>query len=119
MKKTFCFLALFVLSISGCRFYSVNSEEVTDNYYAPKKADEVAYLEDVKDPHEVIGFVTVNTERRNKMQDVIEKMKREAATLGGDAITNITRKTPGGGEEKLKMAGLKKFFENGSIRTTF
>lgn len=118
MTKKILSLAL-VLSISGCMFYNINSEEVTENYYAPRKSEEdVVYLEEVTEPHEVIGFVSVSTERRNKMNDVIEKMKREAATLGGDAITNITRKTPKG-EEKMKMAGVKKFFENGNIRATF
>jgi hypothetical protein len=118
MKKTIFSLVL-ALSVSGCMFYNINSEEVTENYFAPKKStEEVAYLEEVTEPHEIIGFVNVSTERRNKMQDVIEKMKREAAILGGDAITNITRKTATG-EEKLKMAGLKKFFENGYIRATF
>ena len=118
MKKTVLSLAL-LLSISGCSFYNINSEEVTDNYYSPKNfAGDVLYLEEVNDPHEVIGFVSVNTERRQKMQDVIEKMKREAAILGGDAITNITRKTPTG-EEKMRMNKLKKFFENGNIRSTF
>ena len=117
MKKVILFIALSILA--GCSFYSINSEEVTENYYPPKNSvDSVVYLEEVKDPHEVIGFVTVNTERRQKMQDVLEKMKREAAVLGGDAITNITRKTSKGGE-KMKLAKLKKFFEDGSIRATF
>ena len=118
MKKVFWGLALLILT-SGCSFYNINSEEVTENYYPPKKSSEsVVFLDEVKDPHEVIGFVTVNTERRQKMQDVLEKMKREAAILGGDAITNITRKTSKG-NEKIKMAKLKKFFEDGAIRSTF
>ena len=111
MKKPILFFALALLT-SGCSLYSINSEEVTENYYPPKSSTEtVTYLEEVKDPHEVIGFITVNTERRQKIQDIIEKMTREAAVLGGDAITNITRKTPKG-DEKMKLAKLKKFFED-------
>ena len=118
MKKTILLFVLLFIT-SGCSFYSINSEEVTENYYPPKKsAESVAYLEDVTGPHEVIGFVSVNTERRQKMQDVLEKMKREAAMLGGDAITNITRKTSKG-TEKMKLVKLRKFFENGYIRSTF
>lgn len=118
MKKTILLLVLSIV-ISGCSLYSINSEEVTENYYPPKaSAESVVYLEEVTDKHEVIGFVSVNTERRQKMQDVLEKMKREAAVLGGDAITNITRKTSTG-TEKMKLAGLRKFFENGYIRATF
>ena len=119
MKKTILLFVLLFIITSGCSFYSINSEEVTENYYPPKKsAENVTYLEDVTGPHEVIGFVSVNTERRQKMQDVLEKMKREAATLGGDAITNITRKTSKG-TEKIKLAKLRIFFENGYIRSTF
>jgi len=118
MKKMILLLILSI-AMSGCSLYSINSEEVTENYYPPKgSAESVIYLEEVTDKHEVIGFVSVNTERRQKMQDVLEKMKREAAILGGDAITNITRKTAGG-SEKMKMAGLQKFFENSYIRATF
>ena len=118
MKKTILFIALSIL-ISSCSFYNINSDEVTENYYPPKSSlDNIAYLDEVKEPHEVIGFVSVSTERRQKMPDVLEKMKREAAILGGDAITNITRKTASG-DEKMKMSKLKKFFENGNIRSTF
>ena len=118
MKKIIVGFALLLLT-SGCSLYSINSEEITENYYPPKKSSEsVVFLDEVKEPHEVIGFVTVNTERRQKMQDVLEKMKREAAVLGGDAITNITRKTSTG-NEKIKLAKLKKFFEDGAIRSTF
>lgn len=118
MKKIIVGFALLILT-SGCSFYNINSEEITENYYPPKKSPEsVVFLDEVKEPHEVIGFVTVNTERRQKMQDVLEKMKREAAVLGGDAITNITRKTSSG-NEKMKLAKLMKYFENGALRSTF
>ncbi len=75
---------------TGCSFKKVDSEEITMNFYPPKKsASEVAYLEQVPQPHELIGYVTVNTERNQKLTDILELMKREAAILGGDAVVNI------------------------------
>ncbi|MDP2654460.1 MAG: hypothetical protein Q8Q08_10575 [Candidatus Omnitrophota bacterium] len=115
--KSKLLLFLCVLGAAGCSLYHVNSEEVTFNYHPPKKsATEVVYLEAVDRPHEVVGFVTVNAERRQKMPAVIEQLKKEAGVLGGDAITNITKNGKGGTEEKT---GLKKFLANGNIRTSF
>lgn len=91
MKKISLFLSLFAcLTLSSCSMYSVDSENTTYDVFPEKKnANDVVYLESVDRPHIVLGYVTVNTERRQHMSDVIEKMKREAAILGGDAITNI------------------------------
>lgn len=83
---------LFFLSftLGSCSIYHIDSQEDTLNYYPPKKnISEVVYLEKVDRPYEVIGRVTVNTERRQKLSDVMAKMKREAAILGADAFTNI------------------------------
>ena len=91
MKKNVIFsLFLFVLIVSGCSLYTVSSEETTPDYYASKSSpNEVLYVENVTQPHHDIGYVIVNTERRNNLDQVLDKLKREAAILGADAITNI------------------------------
>ena len=76
--------------------YSVDSQETTMNYYPSKNSpDDVVYLESVPQAHDVIGVVTVTTERNQKMEVIIQKMKREAAILGADAITNINTDATG------------------------
>jgi hypothetical protein len=88
-KRLFLFGSAIFL-VSACSFYNINSEETTENFYTAKKSvDEVAYLEQVTQPHEVIGTVTTTTEKTHTREEVIEKMKREAAVIGGDAITDI------------------------------
>jgi len=90
MKKTLLPLITLVFLTTSCSMYRVNSVDTSDTYYPSKPAGEVIYLENIDQPHEVIGTVTINAERRQRsMDDVIEKMKREAAILGGDAITDI------------------------------
>ncbi|MBF0533201.1 MAG: hypothetical protein HQL23_08950 [Candidatus Omnitrophica bacterium] len=92
MKKIIlwgCFIFL-IGATAACSFYNVNSEDVSETFYPEKKsAEDVVYLEQVDRPYEIIGYVTVNTERRQGMDEVMARMKREAAMLGGDAITNI------------------------------
>ncbi len=92
--KSFIFLIFFLY---GCSIYRVDSQDVTTNFYPPKNSpQDVIYLEIVDRPHEVIGYVTVNTERNKSIQRFLDKMCREAAILGGDAITDITIDAPDG-----------------------
>lgn len=89
-KNQFIFLLISGLFLTSCSFYSVNSVETTTDYFPSKKsALDVVYLEKLDKPHTVIGTITVNTERRQGLSDIIERIKVEAAILGGDAITNI------------------------------
>jgi len=107
------FLSLFV---SGCSIYHVDSVDTTEDYYPSKQtANEVVYLETVDKPHQVIAQVVVNTERRKTINEVLGKIKREAAILGGDAITNI-RTDASGGWRKLPAQEL---IGNGYIRANF
>lgn len=105
MKKNLILFSTLLL-ISACTFYNVESEDATTKYYPSKKsADEVQYIENIKDKSEVIGYVTVTTERTQALESILSKMKREAAILGGDAITDI--KTNASGEwKKLPAQGL-------------
>jgi len=96
MKRNILTLLALTAVTCGCSIYHVNSEDVSTDYYPSKRlASDVVYLEDVNKAHTVIGYVTVNTERRWTIDDVLDKMKREAAILGGDAITSISTNATG------------------------
>ena len=113
MLRRISTLMLITLVLSSCSLYRIDSEEVTSNIYAPKKSpDDVAYLEEVNRPYDVVGFVTVNTERVQDMDEVIAKMKKEAAILGGDAITNIHTDAT----KAWKKMPPQKLFKNGYVR---
>ncbi len=105
-----------ILLISACSLYKVDSRNTTEEYYPPKHSSaDVVYLEEVNRPHTAIGTVTVNAERNKPLTDVIEKMKSEAAIIGGDAITNI--QTDGSGLWKKLPA--QKLVGNAYVRANF
>jgi len=115
--RTNTFAIIFLLFFaSGCSIYHVNSVDTTEDYYPSKQtANDVVYLQTVDKPHRVIAQVIVNTERRKTISEVIGKMKREAAILGGDAITDI-RTDASGAWKKLPAQAL---VGNGYIRANF
>jgi len=83
----FLFLSIFA---SGCTVYQIDSKDTSDEYFAPKTSvDDVAYVEKVDKPYTEIGTVTVTTERRQTLDDVLPKLKQEAGMLGADAITDV------------------------------
>lgn len=89
MIKKFLILITLVLLTSSCSIYHVTSESTTDTLYPVQTVSDVEYLETIDQPHEIIATITVNAERRQSISNIMEKMKREAAILGGNAITNI------------------------------
>lgn len=96
MIRNILAIIFLMFATSACSIYHVTSIDSTDEYYPSKqRASDVIQLETVDKPHEIIGEVTVNTERRQRLSEVIGKMKREAAILGGDAITNIRSNATG------------------------
>ena len=114
--KNHLFLTVSIMvALTGCSLYNINSEDITADYYPSKKAADVVYVENIGQPHEVIGYVTVNAERRQEVSEVMEKIKREAAVIGGDAITNI--KTDASGAWKKLPA--QKLLGNAYIRANF
>ncbi|MBF0523410.1 MAG: hypothetical protein HQL24_10210 [Candidatus Omnitrophica bacterium] len=116
MTKKILTLAALTLLVSACSLYHVDSADLTTNYYPSKKsASDVVYMETVTRPYDTIGYVTVSTERRNTIEDVLGKMKREAAILGADAITDI--KSDASGEWKKLPA--QKLIGNAYIRVNF
>ena len=109
-----------MLLASSCSFYQIDSN-VTSDHIFPSKASpsEITYLENMDDltqPYEIIGQITVNAERRQSFQEVIGKMKKEAALLGGDCVTNIRVNAGTGQWAKIKP---KKIFGNANIRSNY
>ncbi len=116
MRSTMLFVLILSFLSTSCSIYRVNSQEVTDNVYAPKKSSaEIVYIEKIDRPYEVIGFVTINTERRQDEEAIIAKMKKEAANLGGDALTNLQVDAT---ETWKKLPG-QKVLKNGYVRANF
>ncbi len=90
MKPLLSTLLFLVVFSSGCTVYQINSQETSQDFYVPKaNIDDVAYLEKVDKPYTEIAIVTVTTERNQTLEEVLPKLKQEAAALGADAITDI------------------------------
>ncbi len=116
MKSAFFSLLLLSVFLSGCTVYQIDSKDTSLDFYAPKKSiDEVAYLEKVDQPFVEIGTVTVRTERRQSLEDVLPKLKYEAAILGGDAITDVRTDATG----TWKQATLQKLLGNANLRANY
>ncbi len=114
-----CFALSILLAVgflSGCSIYQVDSKGTTPDFYQPKKSiDDVAYLEKIDKPYEEIGVVTVITERRKTLEDVLPKLKNEAAILGGDAITDIQTDS----DDLWKKVKPQKLFGNAYTRAKY
>jgi len=108
--------AVIALSLSACRVYEIRSMEVTDDVYVAKSMHDVVYLEIVDKPHEIIGYVTVNAERNQRLSKVLEQIEKEAAILGGDAITNIRTN---GGTGKWAQIKPQELLGNANVRSNF
>lgn len=94
------FLSLIVAAVCvflpGCSLYQIDSQNITPDYYPPKASQkDVAYVEKIEKPYEVVGTVTVVTDNGRAFPDVIEQMRPQAALLGGDIITAVTFKPEG------------------------
>ena len=110
--KLFCLIAL----LSGCSLYRITSDETSSDNYPPKpSSNEILYLKAVPQPYKVIGTVKINTERNQKKEEIIEKLKHEAAAMGGDAITNISVMDDAGAS-KNKLAQM---LENARLRESY
>ncbi len=106
-----CFSFSFLL---GCSFYKISSEETTFDYYPAQNS--IQYLADVNQPHKTIGYVTINAERNQKKEEILDRLKTEAASIGGDAITNITISSE---TKKWTDNKLTKIFANANIREDY
>jgi len=115
MMKKIVSLAALVLLTSSCSIYHITSTNTTDDYYPTQEIGNVVYLDHIDDTYIIIGTVTVNAERRQRLDDVIEKMKREAAILGGEAITDIQSDATG----PWKRLPLQQTIGNAYVRANF
>ena len=115
MIKKILSLVILVLLTSSCSIYNITSQSTTDTYYPSRENGDVVYLDRIDDTYEIIGTVTVNAERRQRLSDVIERMKREAAILGGEAITNIQSDATG----PWKRLPIQKTIGNAYVRANF
>ena len=115
MMKRIPLLLILVLLTSSCSIFHIDSSYTTDDFYPQTSADEVVYLEEIDQPFKSIGTITVNSERRQRLSDVIEKMKREAGIIGGHAITDI--RTDATGPWILLPA--QQILGNGYVRANF
>ncbi len=114
--KKLSFLIIFLTLTSACSVYRVTSKDITTDYYPSKKsANEIIYVENIEKPHTVIAYITINAERRQYMSEVLDKMKRESAILGGDAITAI--KTDASGT--WKSLPVQNVIGNAYVRANF
>ncbi|MCA9398438.1 MAG: hypothetical protein KC618_01730, partial [Candidatus Omnitrophica bacterium] len=112
----FMFVIPLVLLCSACSIYHINSEDVSSDFYYPKASiNDVVYIENIQEKHEVIGFITVNTERNQRLSEVMQKLKREAAILGADAITDIKSDATG----QWKKLPAQEIIGNGYVRANF
>ena len=112
------FLKLFFLiaCLSGCSLYRITSDETTSDHYPPKfSSDAVLYLKKVPQPYKVIGYVKINTERNQKEEEIINKLKHEAAAMGGDAITNVSIVK----NENSSRNKLTRILENARLRESY
>ena len=118
MKRTLFAILFLVVFTSGCSVYSINSKDTTDVYYVPKtNVDDVAYIEKIDDskPYTQIAEVSVTTERRQSINDVLPKLKQEAGMLGADAITDVESDAT----DFWKRLPEQKVIGNGYIRSTY
>ncbi len=116
MRSLFILIFCISLMSTGCSIYHVNSEETLTDYIPPKTSvDQVVYLEKIDRPHETVGYITVNTERNQRLNDVIARMRYEASILGADAITDIHTNSSG----VWQKLPAQKFIGNGYVRANF
>jgi len=115
MIKKIVTLIILVCLTSSCSIYHITSTSTTDDYYPAQETTEVVYLDRIDDTYTIIGAVTVNAERRQRLENVIEKMKHEAAIMGGEAITDIQSNATG----PWKRLPIQQTIGNAYVRANF
>ena len=115
MIKKIVALIILVCLTSSCSIYHITSTSTTDDYYPAQETTEVVYLDRIDDAYTIIGAITVNAERRQRLDNVIEKMKREAAIMGGEAITDIQSNATG----PWKRLPIQQTIGNAYVRANF
>ena len=116
MKRILLSILFLSFVASGCTIYQIDSKDTSQDYYTPKTSiDDVQYIEKVDKPYTEIATVTVTTERRQALADILPKLKQEAGMLGADAITDVQ----GDATDFWKSLPQQKVIGNGYIRSTY
>jgi hypothetical protein len=116
MKQILFSLLFLVVFTSGCTVYQIDSKDTSPDLYVPKTSvDDVTYVEKADKPYTEIGEITVTTERRQSLQDVLPKLKQEAGMLGADAITDVQSDAT----DLWKKVAPQKLMGNAYIRATY
>lgn len=122
MLKQFISISCMLCSLvlwSGCSVYRVDSQDTTLDFFPPKSSvDQVSYVASPERPHEIIGVVTLTADRAHPFAEAVDRMRQEAAILGGDAITDI-RVGPdsfGGTSKGKKRTVVANIFEHYSAK---
>ena len=90
MVRSVVLMVSFSIFLAGCSLYRVDSQDLSSDFYPPKdSSDQVVYFEKLDKPYDLIGIVKITTERMVPLDDVMARMRYEAAVLGADAITDI------------------------------
>ncbi|PIW64288.1 MAG: hypothetical protein COW13_00975 [Candidatus Omnitrophica bacterium CG12_big_fil_rev_8_21_14_0_65_50_5] len=90
--KTIFLIVVSGLVLSSCSFYNIKSQQDSSEAVATQQKKsfmDIEYAPEVTRSYQVIGTLRVKTERNRDWDDVIRKMKMEAAVMGGDAVTDI------------------------------
>ena len=90
------FVLIGALMLAGCSIYRIDSQDTTPDYYPPRKSSqEVYYQEKMNRPFEIVGSVMVSVENGRSFDEVLARMRGEAALLGGDVITGVIHEPEG------------------------
>jgi hypothetical protein len=90
MLRAVVLIIVSFMLFTGCSLYRVDSKDLSSDFYPPKDSvDQVVYLEKLDKPYDVIGLVKITTDRISPREEVVAKMRYEAAIIGADAVTDI------------------------------
>lgn len=99
MKKSGVILAICLLPM-GCAMVNVRCISYESTPRTPKPQDyviEIVDLKDIDNPYKVIGEVDANAGKKHDTNDVLEKLKKAAKKMGGDALIELQSQPIGGG----------------------
>ena len=119
MKRILKFAFFIALFTTGCSVYQIDSKKSVTNFHPSKKnSSDIVYLETIDKPFEEIGVITVTTERRQSTEEVLDKIKLEAAALGADAVMDLQTDATGNWK-KIKPLKFQKLLSNAYIRANY
>jgi hypothetical protein len=83
-------IIIFSVIVAGCSLYRVDSKDLSSDLYLPKdSADQIVYIEKLDKPYDVIALLKITADRTSPLEDILVRMRYEAAVLGADAVTDV------------------------------